>query len=114
VGLGHDVQSATRVGVSSRRSVLSASWDVSDVGWGTQTGGGSGAASLSSVARRAAALRARAGQGPAYRWGGQRRGRMSGRCAGFGRLLALVDDAGLVHGALPAAVDTAVFTRQFF
>ncbi|MGW2975406.1 hypothetical protein ACWDBO_54230, partial [Streptomyces mirabilis] len=24
-----------------------------------------------------------------------------------------VDDAGLVHGALPAAVDTAVFTRQF-
>lgn len=43
VGLGHDVQSATRVGVSSRRSVLSASWDVSDVGWGTQTGGGSGA-----------------------------------------------------------------------
>ncbi|MFF8023325.1 hypothetical protein ACFZDJ_19865 [Streptomyces sp. NPDC007896] len=38
---------------------------------------------------------------------------MSGRCAGFGRLLALVDDAGLVHGALPAAVDPAVFTRQF-
>lgn len=38
---------------------------------------------------------------------------MSGRCAGFGRLLALVDDAGLVHGALPTAVDTAVFTRQF-
>ncbi|QDN74630.1 hypothetical protein FNV64_01875 [Streptomyces sp. S1A1-7] len=38
---------------------------------------------------------------------------MSGRCAGFGRLLALVVDEGLVHGALPAAVDTAVFTRQF-